>query len=91
MLLVDTGGIEPKTDDIILSQMKAQAELAIDSADVIVFLCDVRAGLTADDREIAVTLKKSGKQTFLSPCTAAGRKASPSAEHGLSGCPHSLR
>ena len=65
MLLVDTGGIEPKTDDIILSQMKAQAELAIESADVIVFLCDVRAGLTADDREIAVTLKKSGKPVIV--------------------------
>ena len=65
MLLVDTGGIEPKTDDIILSQMKAQAELAIESADVIVFLCDVRAGLTADDREIAVALKKSGKPIIV--------------------------
>ena len=65
MLLIDTGGIEPKTDDIILSQMKLQAELAIDSADVIIFLCDVRAGLTADDREIAVELKKSGKPIIL--------------------------
>ena len=65
MILVDTGGIEPKTDDLILSQMRAQAELAIESADVIIFLCDVRAGLTADDREIAVTLKKSGKPVIL--------------------------
>lgn len=65
MILVDTGGIEPKTDDVILSQMRAQAELAIESANVIVFLCDVRAGLTADDREIAVTLKKSGKPVIL--------------------------
>ncbi len=65
MLLVDTGGIEPKTDDIILAQMKLQAELAIDSADVIIFLCDVRAGLTADDREIAVALKKSGKPVIV--------------------------
>ena len=65
MILVDTGGIEPKTDDLILSQMKAQAELAVESADVIIFLCDVRAGLTADDREIAVYLKKSGKPVIL--------------------------
>ncbi|MBQ7172854.1 MAG: ribosome biogenesis GTPase Der [Clostridia bacterium] len=65
MILVDTGGIEPKTNDIILSQMRAQAELAIESANVIVFLCDVRAGLTADDREIATTLKKSGKPVIL--------------------------
>ena len=64
-LLVDTGGIEPKTDDIILSQMRMQAEVAIESADVIVFICDVHAGLTADDRDIAVMLKKSGKPIVL--------------------------
>ena len=57
--LIDTGGIEPKTDDIILKQMRLQAQIAIESADVIVFLCDVRAGLVADDREIAVMLGKS--------------------------------
>ena len=61
LIIIDTGGIEPKTDDIILSQMRLQAEIAIESADVIVFVCDVRAGLVADDREIAVMLKKSGK------------------------------
>ena len=60
-LLVDTGGIEPKTDDVILAKMRMQAEVAIATADVIVFLCDVHAGLTADDRDIAVMLKKSGK------------------------------
>lgn len=60
-LLVDTGGIEPKSDDTILRQMRRQATLAIETADVIVFLCDVRAGLVADDRDIAVMLKKSGK------------------------------
>ncbi len=65
-MLIDTGGIEPKTDDIILKQMRNQAELAIEMADVIIFLCDVRTGLTADDREIAVMLKKSGKP--LIPC-----------------------
>ena len=60
-LLVDRGGIEPKSDDTILRQMRRQATLAIETADVIVFLCDVRAGLVADDRDIAVMLKKSGK------------------------------
>ncbi len=60
-LLVDTGGIEPKTDDLILAKMRMQAEIAIGTADVIVFLCDIHAGLTADDRDIAVMLKKSGK------------------------------
>ncbi len=64
-LLVDTGGIEPKTDDVILAKMRMQAEVAIASADVIIFLCDVRAGLTADDRDIAVMLKKSGKPIVL--------------------------
>lgn len=64
-LLIDTGGIEPRTDDILLRQMRAQAQIAIDTADVIVFLCDVRAGVTADDRDIAVLLKKSGKPVIV--------------------------
>ncbi len=63
--LIDTGGIEPKNDDIILKKMRLQAEIAIDTADVIVFLCDVQMGLVADDREIAVMLKKSGKPVIL--------------------------
>ncbi len=61
LMLVDTGGIEPKSDDIILKQMRTQAQIAIETADVIIFMTDVRAGLTADDREIAVMLMKSGK------------------------------
>lgn len=65
-ILIDTGGIEPKTDDIILRQMRFQAQVAIDSADVIIFVCDVRAGLVADDKEIAVMLAKSGKPII--PC-----------------------
>ncbi|MBO5295158.1 MAG: ribosome biogenesis GTPase Der [Clostridia bacterium] len=65
-VVIDTGGIEPKTDDIILKQMRLQAEIAVDTADVIVFMCDVRTGLTADDRDIAVMLKKSGKP--IVPC-----------------------
>ncbi len=60
-ILVDTGGIEPKSDEVILKQMRNQAEIAIATADVIIFMCDVRAGLLADDRDIAVMLKKSGK------------------------------
>ena len=65
-VVIDTGGIEPKTDDIILKQMRLQAEIAVETADVIVFMCDVRTGLTADDRDIAVMLKKSGKP--IVPC-----------------------
>lgn len=64
-ILIDTGGIEPKTDDPILQKMRTQAQIAIDTADVIVFLCDVRDGLLADDRDIAVMLKKSGKPIVL--------------------------
>ena len=64
-ILIDTGGIEPKTDDIILAKMRMQAEIAIRSADVILFMCDVRDGLLADDRDIAVMLKKSGKPIVL--------------------------
>ncbi len=66
MLLVDTGGIEPKTGDMILKHMRAQAEIAIATADVIIFMCDVRSGMTADDRDIATMLLKSGKPVV--PC-----------------------
>ncbi|MBQ9797755.1 MAG: ribosome biogenesis GTPase Der [Clostridia bacterium] len=66
LVLIDTGGIEPKTDNIILKQMRLQAQIAIDTADVIIFMCDVRTGMTADDRDIAVMLKKSGKPVV--PC-----------------------
>ena len=61
MIVIDTGGIEPKTDDIILKKMREQAQIAIDTADVIIFMCDVKTGLVADDLDIAVMLKKSGK------------------------------
>ena len=64
-LLVDTGGIEPKSDDTILKQMRNQAEIAIATADVIIFMCDIHAGLVADDRDIAIMLKKSGKPIVL--------------------------
>ena len=64
-ILIDTGGIEPKTDNLILQKMKEQAQIAIETADVIIFMCDIHAGLVADDREIAVMLKKSGKPVVI--------------------------
>lgn len=64
-MLVDTGGIEPKSSNIILSQMKRQAELAIEKADVIVFLTDIKTGVTANDYEVAKMLRKSGKPIIL--------------------------
>ena len=63
--LIDTGGIEPKSDDIILSQMRRQAEIAIELADVILFLTDIKQGVTADDYDIALMLKKSKKPVIL--------------------------
>ena len=73
--VIDTGGIEPKTDDIILKQMRFQAEIAIDTADVILFMCDVRSGLTASDRDIAVMLQKSGKPIIpcINKCDSVGQ------------------
>lgn len=64
-MLVDTGGIEPKTDDIILAQMRRQAELAVEKADVIIFVTDLRSGVTANDSEVASMLLKSGKPIVL--------------------------
>jgi len=64
-LMIDTGGIEPKTDDIILKHMRMQAQIAIDTADVIVFMCDITTGLVADDKEIAVMLRKCGKPVIV--------------------------
>lgn len=63
--LVDTGGIEPSTSDIILSHMRTQAQLAIDAADVIIFVTDVRTGLVATDADIASMLQKSGRPVVL--------------------------
>ena len=64
-MLVDTGGIEPKTDDLILAKMRAQAQIAIDSADVIIMVTDLRAGVTANDSDIAALLLRSGKPVVL--------------------------
>lgn len=65
MMFVDTGGIEPKTDDIILSSMRAQAQLAIDTASVIIFVTDLKCGVTAADMDVASMLQKSGKPIVL--------------------------
>ena len=65
VMLVDTGGIEPKTNDIILSGMRSQAQLAIDTANVIIMVCDMQTGVTATDAEIASMLLKSGKPIVL--------------------------
>ncbi len=64
-MLIDTGGIEPQSDDIILKQMRRQAQLAIDSADVIILVTDIRSGVVATDMEVAAMLQKSGKPVLL--------------------------
>ena len=63
--LVDTGGIEPGTDSEILAFMRQQAEIAIQNATVIIFLCDIKTGLTASDQEVANMLLRSGKPVVL--------------------------
>ncbi|EGC01231.1 ribosome biogenesis GTPase Der [Ruminococcus albus] len=64
-MLVDTGGIEPESDDIILSQMRRQSELAITSANVIILVTDIKSGVTSTDMEVAQMLMKSGKPVVL--------------------------
>ena len=64
-MLVDTGGIEPRTDDQILTFMREQAQIAIDHADVIIFLTDIKTGLTASDQDVANMLLRSGKPIVL--------------------------
>ena len=63
--LIDTGGIEPESKDIILSQMRAQAEIAIETADVIIFLVDVKQGLVDADSKVADMLRRSRKPVVL--------------------------
>ena len=65
IMIIDTGGIEPDNNDPLMSHIKMQAQIAIDSADVIIYMCDFNAGVTADDRELALMLKKSGKPVVL--------------------------
>lgn len=64
-MLIDTGGIEPKTDDVILAQMREQAMLAIERADAIIFVTDITTGVTANDADVAAMLMKSGKPVVL--------------------------
>lgn len=75
--IIDTGGIEPFSDDQILTHMRHQAELAIDSADVIVLVTDLRTGVVATDMEIAVMLQKSGRPIVLcvNKCDSIGAPA----------------
>ncbi|MBR3133301.1 MAG: ribosome biogenesis GTPase Der [Clostridia bacterium] len=77
--MIDTGGIEPESEDVILSQMRTQAELAIDLADVIIFLTDIKQGVTAADKEIAIMLKKSQKPIVL-VCNKSDNFGEPPAE-----------
>lgn len=77
--LIDTGGIEPEKDDIILSQMREQANIAIDIADVILFMTDIRQGVTASDMEIATMLRKSKKPIILA-CNKSDKFGEPPAE-----------
>lgn len=65
LMMIDTGGIEPDNTDVIMSHIKAQAQIAIESADVIIYMCDFRAGVTADDRELAQMLRRSKKPVVL--------------------------
>ena len=76
-VLIDTGGIEPKTDDIILSQMRRQAQLAIDTAQVIILVTDMKSGLVATDLDVADMLQKSGKPLVLcvNKCDSVGEPA----------------
>ena len=77
--LIDTGGIEPESEDIILSQMREQANIAIELADVILFITDIRQGVTAADSEIAIMLKKAKKPIIL-VCNKADNYGEPPAE-----------
>ena len=63
--LIDTGGIDPRSEDVLLKQMRRQAEIAMDTADVICFFTDARAGLTQDDQEVAELLRKTRKPLLL--------------------------
>ena len=65
IMLVDTGGIEPRTDSMMLKYMRKQAELAIETADVIIFMTDINVGMTDDDRQIGAMLMRSGKPVIL--------------------------
>lgn len=77
--IIDTGGIEPESDDIILKQMRRQAILAMDIADVIVFITDVKAGVTASDEEVATILRRTNKPVILA-CNKCDKIGAPPME-----------
>ncbi len=77
--IIDTGGIEPESQDIIISQMREQANIAISVADVIIFMTDIKQGVTAADTEIAMMLKKSHKPIIL-VCNKSDNYGEPPAE-----------
>ena len=77
--IIDTGGIEPESEDIILKQMRRQSELAMDIADVIVFITDVNAGVTRDDEEVAQMLRHTNKPVILA-CNKCDRVGKPPKE-----------
>ncbi len=77
--LIDTGGIEPESNDVIISQMKRQAEIAIELADVILFMTDIRQGVTSADQEIAIMLRKTNKPVIL-VCNKSDNYGEPPAE-----------
>lgn len=76
-MLIDTGGIEPRTDDVILAQMREQAMLAVERADVIIFVTDITTGVTANDSDVASMLIKSGKPVVLAVNKVDGVGAPP--------------
>lgn len=69
-MLVDTGGIEPKADDVLLSKMRMQAQIAIDAADVIIFVVDLKSGVTANDADIAHMLQNAASRWFCASTSA---------------------
>lgn len=77
--LIDTGGIEPETDDIITSGIREQANIAIDIADVILFMTDVKQGVTSSDKDIAIMLRKS-KKTIILVCNKSDNFGEPPAD-----------
>ena len=72
--LIDTGGIEPDTGDVILSKIREQAQLAIDGADVVLFICDITTGVTATDEAVAQMLRHSNKPVLVcvNKCDSVG-------------------
>ena len=82
-IVVDTGGFEPVKSEGIVKAMASQAELAIDEADVVIFVCDARSGLTPHDQRIAVRLRESGRKIILVVNKAEGLSAVAAASNSM--------